>query len=187
MRRSLLIPALVALLVGVLAVPSLARPGEINSTAEAGLIEVIDPGDSRITGNMWHIRGFTLLYRVEGVENPEYASGFNLSVVNWNWNLKNGAVSSWGTADYTLDAFEGGFAASFTIGVAPHTGAAAGPDFDPANPETWPCVDWTRAEALGKGYGDLDGAQLRTTLDSDSCGAFVGYDQTIFFPGGWEQ
>ena len=88
MKRSLLILALAALLVGVFAVPSLARPGEIHSTADSVLIEVIDRGDSRITGNMWHVRGFTLWYRVEGVENPDYASGFNLSVVNWNWNLK---------------------------------------------------------------------------------------------------
>ena len=184
MKRSLLILALAALLVGALAVPSLARPGEIHATADSVLIEVIDPGSSRITGNMWHVRDFTLWYRVEGVENPDYSSGFNLSVVNWNWNLKNGAVNSWGTADYTLDAFGGGFATTFTIGVAPHTGAVAGPDFDPANPATWPCVAWTRGEAVGTGYGDLDGAQLRTTLESDSCGAFVGYDQTIFFPGG---
>jgi hypothetical protein len=181
MKRFLLILALATLLLGVLAVPSVARPGEIHSTADAILIEVIDPGDSTITGNMWHLRDFTLWYRVLGAENPDYATGFNLSVVNWNWNLKNGNVSSWGTFETTLDAFDGGFSGNFTIQV---DDAAAGPDFDPADPATWNCVDWTRGEAAGQGFGDLDGAQLRVSIDSDSCGAFVTYDEVIFFPGG---
>ena len=180
MKRSLLILVIATLLLAALATPSAARPGEIHSTADATLIEVIDPGSSSITGNMWHLRNFTLWYRVEGVENPDYTTGFNLSVVNWNWNLKNGNVSSWGTHVSPLDAFDGGSSGSFTIQVA---GAIPGPDFDPTDPETWACVDWTRGEAVGKGFGDFEGQQFRTTIDSNSCGAFVTYDTTIFAPG----
>lgn len=181
MKRSLLILAIATLLLAALATPSAARPGEIHSTADATLIAVIDPGESTITGNMWHLRGFTLWYRVEGVENPDYTTGYNLSVVNWNWNLKTGHASSWGTYDSPLDAFDGGSSGTFTIQV---DGAIPGPDFDPTLPETWACVDWSRGEAVGKGYGDLEGQQFRTTIDSDSCGAFVTYDTTVFAPGG---
>jgi hypothetical protein len=184
MKRSLFILILVTLLLAVLAVPSTARPAEIHSTANAVLIEVIDPGESTITGNMWHLRGFTLLNRVEGVENPDYQTGFNLSVVNWNWNLKNGNVSSWGTYELSLDAYDGGSAGTFTIEIAPNEIGAAGPDFNPADPATWPCSDWTKGEAVGRGYGELEGQQVRVTIDSSTCGAFTTYDAVMFTPGG---
>jgi hypothetical protein len=183
MRKSVIVISLAALLLGSLAAPGVARPGEVHSTANAFMVEVIDPGESRITGNVWHLRGFTLLYRVEGVENPQYATGWNQSVVNWNWNLKTGGVTSWGTYDYTLDAFTGGFSGTFTIEISPRDGVPAPPDFDPDDPTTWICVGWSRGEAVGHGYGDLEGAQTRAGTWSDSCGAFVTYDTTVFFPG----
>lgn len=184
MKRSLFILVAVTLLLAALAVPSAARPAEIHSTANAVLIEVLDPGDSTITGNMWHVRDFTLRYRVEGIENPDYQTGFNLSVVNWNWNLKNGNVGSWGTYETSLDAFNGGSAGTFTIEIAPNEGSVAGPDFNPADPGTWPCVDWTRGEAVGRGYGELEGQQVRTSIDSANCGGFTTYDAVLFTPGG---
>ncbi len=184
MRRSLFILALAALLLGVFAVPGAARPGEIQATADAFVIELVDPGESRIDGNVWHVRNYTLLYQAIGDMNPEYGTGFNLSVINWNWNLKNGSSNSWGTFDFTLDDFDGGFSGTFTVNSPPSPDAIPGPDFDPAEPGTWPCGGWTNADSIGRGFGDLQGVQHRTSLDSTNCGGLISYDTTIFFPGG---
>ncbi len=182
MRRSLIVIALTTLLLGSLAAPSVARSDQEHSTAEAYLYEVVDPGEGRITGDIWRLRGFTLLYRVEGIENPDYATGWNLSVVNWDWDLSTGGVRSWGTFDYTLDAFAGSFAGSFIIEVTPEDGVPAPPDFDPDDPTTWICVGWSLGEAVGRGYGDLEGTRTRSNIWSDSCGAVVTYDSTTALP-----
>ncbi|MGB5760137.1 MAG: serine hydrolase [Acidimicrobiales bacterium] len=78
------------MLIVVLAAPSAARPGETEVAADAVLIEVIDPGESRIVGDIWQIRDLTFLYRAIGDANSDLENGFNLSVINWNWNLKRG-------------------------------------------------------------------------------------------------
>lgn len=184
MRRSLLVILLAMALLGVFAAPSAARPNETDVTAEAFVIQVIDPGENRIVGNTWHRRDFIVLYRVIGEENPDLGTGFNLSVINYNWNLKNGTVHLWGTFDYTLDAFdnESGFAGTFSISIPPNEVAIPGPDFDPADPDTWDCV-WSTGKPVGKGYGDLAGAQARWNVASDNCGGVIAYDGSVFFPG----
>lgn len=185
MKRSLLVIVLATLLLGAMAAPSAARPGEIHAAATGFAVDLIDPGESWIAGDVWHVRGFTMLYRVVGTdENSEYTTGYNLSVVDWNWNLKNGNSHVWGSYTYTLDAFDGGYAGKFTIPVGPNPDAVPGPDFDPTDLTSWPCVAWTKSTATGKGFGELEGAQLRGDLWSDTCSAVYTLDATIFHPGG---
>mgnify|MGYP001811963694 CR=1 FL=1 len=133
---------------------------------------------------MWHVRDQVLLSVVVGTdENAAYNNGFNRSVVSWNWNLANGTAAAWGTFEIALTAFEGGYAGTWTSGHRATPAAIPGPDFDPADPETWPCTDWTRGRATGRGFGELAGAQFRSTLDSSTCGAFYTQTATHFFPG----
>ncbi|MDH3194405.1 MAG: hypothetical protein OEM40_08820 [Acidimicrobiia bacterium] len=184
MRRSVLAILLATAMLGLLATPGAARPNELDVTAEEFVIDVIDPGESRIVGNSWHVRDLTILYRVIGEENPDLATGFNLSVINYNWNLKNGAIHLWGTIDYTLDAYnnESGFAGTFSISIPPNEIAIPGPDFDPADPTTRNCV-WDKGIVVAQGYGDLTGAQARWNGASDNCGGVISFEGSIFFPG----
>lgn len=183
MKRSLLVITAVTLLVGAMAAPSAARPGEIESAADGFLFEVIDPGESRIDGNVWHVRGFTGAYQIVGTdENAELVTGTNFTVIDWNWNLKTGTSHVGGTYDLQLEAFDGGYSGVFWALNAANPAATPGPDFDPADPTTWPCAAWDKAKSTGQGYGELEGAQLRTNLFSETCGAFFTQEATIFFP-----
>jgi len=185
MKRFLLVLGVVTLLFGTVAVPSAARPGEIEVAADGFLFEVIDPGESWIGGGVWHVRGFTARYLVVGTdENADYATGENLSVINWDWNLKNGTSHVYGAYDAALDAYDGGFSGTLSINTAANPGAVAGPNFDPADPTTWPCTAWDKAKAVGHGFGELEGAQSRFTLQSDTCSALFSQEGTVFFPGG---
>ena len=184
MRRSIIAVVLAMAALGVFAAPSAARPNETDVTAVEFVIEVVDPGVSRIVGNTWHVRDFEVLYRVIGGENPELGTGFNLSVINYNWNLKNGNIHLWGTTDYTLDAYnnESGFAGTFSISIPPNEISIPGPDFDPADPATWDCA-WSTGNVVAQGYGDLAGAQARWNGASDDCGGVITFDGSVFFPG----
>jgi len=185
MKRSLLVAAFVTLLVGAMAAPGVARPGELEVAADGFLFELIDPGVSTIDGDVWHIRGFTGVYRIVGTgENAEFITGDILSVIDWNWNLKTGTAHVQGKYDLSLGTFDGGYSGTFWTFNAAHPGGIAGPDFDPANPATWPCVAWKKAKTVGQGYGELEGAQFRTNLSSDTCGAFFTQAGSVFFPGG---
>ena len=183
MKRSLFVLVAVTLLVGMFALPSTARPGEIEAAANGFLVEVIDPGESWIGGGVWHVRGFTARYLIVGDgENADYVAGENLAVIDWDWNLKNGSSHVHGEYAVALEAFDGGFSGTLGTHTAANPGAVAGPDFDPADPMTWPCVAWDRAKAVGHGFGELEGAQSRFTLQSDTCSALFSQEGTIFFP-----
>ena len=185
MKRTLLVLVVATLLLGTFAVPGAARPGEIEVAADGFLLEAIDPGESWIAGGMWHVRGFTARYLIVGTdENADYVTGENVSVIAWDWNLKNGSSHVSGAYDVALDAFEGGYSGTIWTHTAANPGAVAGPDFDPADPTTWPCVAWDKAKAVGHGFGELEGSQSRFTLQSDTCSALFSQEGTIFFPGG---
>ena len=183
MKRSLLVLVVATMLLGTFAVPSAARPGEIEVAANGFLVEVIDPGESWIGGDVWHVRGFTARYLVLGTdENADYVTGENLAVIDWDWNLKNGSSHVHGAYEVALDEYDGGLSGTMAIHTAANPGAVAGPDFDPADPTTWPCVAWDKAKAVGQGHGELEGAQSRFTLQSDTCSALFSQEGTIFFP-----
>jgi hypothetical protein len=184
MKRLLSTLGVTALLLGTVAVPSAARPGEIEVAGDGVLVEMIDAGESWITGDVWHVRGFTGRYLVVGSgANADYVTGENLSVVNWDWNLKNGTAHVYGKYDVALAAFDGGYSGTVWAHTAADPAAVAGPDFDPADPTTWPCSAWDKAKATGRGHGELEGMQTRFALQSDSCSALFSQEGKIFFPG----
>lgn len=184
MRRAALILMLATLLLGAFAMPGAARPGETHVAADAFTIQIVDPGESWIQGNVWHVRDAEFLALVVGTgDTAEYLTGDQVSSANWNWNLKNGVAQVWGTAKLMLDGFDGGWFTAFAFGWSANPDAIAGPGFDPADPLTWPCVPWTKTGAIGKGFGDLEGGQIRLDVDSATCSAVMTFDGMVFWPG----
>ncbi len=174
MRRTLVIASVAALLLGVITVPSIARPGEIHAKATAVYVETLDPGESWFKGDVNHVRGVVWRVRVEGTgDNAQYQTGDQISEINFNWNWKTGALNSWGTVEITLDAMDGGYAGTWVVAGPPNPDAVGGE-----------CAAWSKFTGVGKGFGDLEGAQVRWDNESDMCGFVSFYDAAIFFPGG---
>ena len=173
MRRSLIIVALAALLMAVTVAPTVARPGEIEGSATAVVVEEVDPGESWFAGDVLHVRHVVWNSRVEGIgDNAEYLTGDMTSVFSFNWNYKTGAVSTWGTLETALDAFDGGYEGSFVISGPPNPDAVGGE-----------CAEFPMFKVVQKGVGELEGAQYRGDFNSDTCGFISSGDVTIFFPG----
>jgi len=173
MRRSLVIVIVAALLMAVAAAPGVARPGEIEASATTVFVEEVDPGDSWFSGDVLHVRNVVWRSRVEGIgDNAEYLTGDMSSVFSFNWNYKTGALSSWGTLETTLDAFDGGYGGSFVVAGPPNPDAIGGE-----------CAEFPMWKVVAKGFGDLEGAQYRWDVTSDTCGFITSGDVTIFFPG----
>jgi hypothetical protein len=173
MRRFSVFVALTALLMAVMAAPSLARPGEIEGPATVVFVEEIDPGHSWLTGDVLHVRDVVWYSRVEGTgANAEYITGDQTSEFGFDWNYKTGALHTVGTFEVTLDAFDGGYEGSFVIAGPPNPDAVGGV-----------CAEFPMFNAVAQGFGDLEGAQYRWDAHSDTCAYFITADVTVFFPG----
>ena len=173
MKRLLIDASAATLLVGVMATPSAARPGEIHATALGIGVEEIDPGESWLRGDVLHVRNVIPRIQLFSDENAGYHTGEQVSVFSFNWNFKTGALSTWGSFEIDLDEFDGGYTGSFHVAGPPNPDAVGGQ-----------CATFPIYKAVGRGFGELEGAQIRWDLESDTCGFITGYDATIFFPGG---
>jgi hypothetical protein len=173
MKRLLITAMAAMLLVGVMATPSTARPGEIDATAVGIFAEELDPGESWFRGNVLHVRNVIWRVQVIGIENAAYHTGEQVSVFSFNWNFKTGAVSTWGSFEIDLDEFDGGYTGSFHVAGPPNPDAVGGQ-----------CAPFPIYEAVGHGFGELEGAQVRWDLESDTCGFVTDMAAAIFFPGG---
>ena len=173
MRRVLASAAVVALLMIGAAAPAGARPNQIEVSGGGFTIEEIDPGETWFRGDVLHVRDVVWRVRVVGSgPNADYMTGEQISTFGFNWNYKTGAVSAFGSIDVELDAFDGGYRASFHVAGPPNSDAIGGT-----------CAEFPFFRAVGQGYGELDGAQARWDSTSNTCGYTFSSDLTVFFPG----
>jgi hypothetical protein len=174
MKRFLIVAMAATLLVGVMATPSAARPGEIHATAVGIFAEELDSGESWLRGDVLHVRN--VIWRVQLLgfgDNAEYQTGEQVSVFSFNWNFKTGALSTWGSFEMELNEFDGGYTGSFHVAGPPNPDAVGGQ-----------CAPFPIYHAVGHGFGELEGAQVRWDLESDTCGFMTDMAATILFPGG---
>ena len=99
-------------------------------------------------------------------------TGEQISRFGFNWNYKTGAVTTSGSFDVALDAFDGGYRASFFVAGPPNPDAIGGA-----------CAEFPIFRGVGQGYGELSGAQARWDSASDTCGFTFSSDLEVFLPG----
>lgn len=133
---------------GILVLPAIVLVGTAGATTTKipvlgtqYVTGVIDPGATWTSGNVQHIRGFTESTVIVGTA---YIAGMSIVTLNANINLATGKATVWGTLDLELDAYDGGFAGTWT-------GTADG-------------FLWS-GRSTGHGFGDLDGWQERTEME----------------------
>lgn len=150
MKRTLALvaTAFVSLLVAAsLAGNAGATTTKIHATSVETFVTVLAPPTAYwVTGDIEHVRGLQNL--IQEASSSPYINGMNTVVANVDDNLVTGVHWAWGTFNIKLDAFDGGWAGT-----------------------------WTSRGAVGKGYGDLAGWQIKATF-TDS-----GPDYTVFSPG----
>ena len=165
MKRSMAILAVVAFFFA-LAAPASATTTRIPVSATE-TYRVIDGGRTWFSneGRIMHVRGWTAVSEAEG---GNYVTGDGLLTASWNLDLATGDGTMWGTASYVLDAFDGGFAGSWTA--------------------TFGGFAWS-GRGVYQGFGELHAWQGRVAVwatgcapgvTADGCDAFAGY---YFRPG----
>jgi hypothetical protein len=152
-----------ALLAGLILTLGLASPAAgaqqtIPTSGADTLAAVVTGGREWVSDGVDHVRGWTAVY---GTTGDQYAAGTSTIVANWNLDLATGNGTLWGTADIALSAFNGGWHSTWN---AKFEGFV-----------------WS-GQAVGHGYGDLEGWQSRLELQSTGPGtdAFWGF---VFDPG----
>jgi hypothetical protein len=132
------------------------------------LVAVTDPGTARVDEDLvLHVRGWQGAYLHVG---DPLCAGDAVVVVNFNLDLLSGKGNLWGTIHVDLGAFDGGWHRTFT---ASFTNPA------PLMPDA---TDIWVGRNVGRGFGDLDGWQIRGE-GIERTHLLVESTATVFRPG----
>lgn len=132
---------LVFALLGV--IPASAQAIKTPYTASLTNCAILDPGTSWTEGGIEHVRN--IIYKQYIYSEEPRVVGFQYSTTNWNYNLKSGFGVIWGKFTHEVESgtWEGTFNGSINE------------------------YGLTSGNAIGKGYGDLDGFLVKTSFAED--------------------
>ncbi len=149
MRRASFIPLVIAIAALTAMPPAAAGTARIPYRCEFQLVEVTDGGTAWVEDGSLHVRGWTGVYDVVG---EDQCAGVGTAVANFNLDLATWSGGLWGTQMVALDAFNGGYAGTFT---------ARWTADDPLAPDAEDI--WVGRYTYG-GFGDLEGWQARGNI-----------------------
>lgn len=158
MRRTVFLAiTIVMVLSAFLPVSSASATTERIPVSGSEVCTEIAPGRSWMDGSVLQVRGSVFDCTMAG---DEYLTGTETVVVNFNLDLATGMGTLWGTFRSDLAAFDGGF-----------EGAWNG---------HWLTFPRWSGKAVGRGWGELDGSQVRLDLYVAAPGSLSGF---VFSPG----
>ncbi len=140
MKKYLVLVGLVVLSMLLMATSANGRVTRDPWSGSETLLDVPDPGVTTFPGHNVHVRGMVEYLRVD--TNSPRVTGYNTVVAHSNLNAQ-GYGHVWGTYRLDVDAVDGYWEGTWT-GEIDEDGIAG--------------------QMLGRGYGDLEGLQIRGTM-----------------------